>query len=719
MAKTKQEQHHNTGIMNKMRDKMPLIIIILILAFLATIVFEWGMNYMGIGGQQQEAFAKINGTEITAQEYDRIVQQQIEQMRQQNEGKDVDDNMINSIRDQVWNSLVSQTIMKEAIDKYGISVSDKEILDWIYNRPETLPDPIKRNFIDSLGVFNISFYQQALGMKTKEATTFWSQVENYLRETLLSEKLQNFLAQGAVVSEADVLEKYKDDNLRANISYALLDLTTVTDSSQFAVTDAEMKEYYDKHKNDFRQEEAIKLKYVQFLDQATSEDSTALMKTMERFRKDLQTAKEEDSSLIKLVLENSSVSWNPDFQRSNNFEQNVSKFLFSANPGDISEVLKGDDGFQVIKLLDVKKGADELANASHILINIENEDSVAARNKALDLLQRVRNGENINELALEFSDDPTAKQNRGDLGWFMKGNMVKEFEDAVYSARVGDVVGPVRTKYGYHIVKVNDRQAKEFKVAQISKFVTPSPRSKQMTKQRAEEFYQRIKKGEIFDTLAKTMNMQPIYSQDIPRTSQIPMMNKKTPALTSLFFEGGANTLSEPVKSGNNLYIYQVVEKKNEGYQNFDSVKTTMIKPKLINEKKLSILAQKAKELEGQIKNGDVLSLRDVAPQYMYGQIDSFMVSRPDPTIGQDFRLNYEIFSKMKPGEISQPIKGAKGVYIVKLNSVTPFDEQDYAQKAPDIRKELLSTKRQTIVSEWLQKMQDEASIVDNRDKYF
>ena len=53
-------------------------------------------------------------------------------------------------------------------------------------------------------------------MKTKEATQFWSQVENYLRETLLSEKLQAILTEGVVISEADVLEKYKDDNILAN-----------------------------------------------------------------------------------------------------------------------------------------------------------------------------------------------------------------------------------------------------------------------------------------------------------------------------------------------------------------------------------------------------------------------------------------------------------------------------------------------------------------------
>lgn len=716
MAKTKEEQHHhNTGIMNKMRDKMPLIIIILILAFLATIVFEWGMNYMGMGGTV-DAFGKVNNTEITYQEFERVVQQQVEQMRQQS-GKDVDDAAISGIRDQVWNSLVAQAISKQAMEKYGVTVSDKEILDWIYNRPETLPDPIKRNFVDSTGVFNAAFYQQALGMKNKEATQFWSQVENYLRETLMSEKLQMILGQGVVVSEEDVLQKYKDENQRADFSYVLLDLNTLTDSSQFAVTEEDIKQYYEKNKEEYKQEEAVKLKYVQFLDLPSAEDSAALIKTMERFRKDLETAKEADSSLIKLIIENSSVSWNPDFQKSNNFEAPVSKFLFSAKPGEISEIIKGEDGFQVIKLLDIKETSDPYVNASHILINIENEDTAAAKAKAQQLLDRVKNGESINDLAVEFSNDPTAKQNRGDLGWFMKGAMVKEFEDATFNAAVGELVGPVQTKYGFHVVKVTGKESKEFKVAQLSKFVTPSARSKQMTKKKAEDFYDRVSAGENFDSVAKNLNLQAVVTADVTRTGQIPMMNKKNAAMTKFLFDAKINDITEPTKGSGNVYIYQVIEKKKEGYQNFDSIKVNILRPKVINEKKFAVLTGIAKDLESKIQNGDIMSLKEIAPQYTYEQVDSFSVSLPDPKIGQDYAVNNTVF-KMNAGELSKPVKGVKGVYIIKLNSVTPFNEQDYLAKASDIRKEMLSTRRQAVVSEWLQRMQDEAEIVDNRDKY-
>ena len=706
----------NTGIMNKMRDKMPLIIIILIIAFLATIVFEWGMNYMGLSGGGNDAFGKINSKEISYQEFERIVQQQVEQMRQQNPNQDIDEATMNQIRDQVWNSLVSQSISQQAIEKYGIKVSDKEILDWIYNRPETLPEPIKRNFMDSTGVFNAAFYQQALGMKTPEATQFWQSVENYCRETLLSEKLQAVLTEGAVVTESDVLEKYKDDNIMANLNYVLLDLNTITDTTQFSVNENELKEYYEKNKSDFKQNESVKLKYVLFSDAATADDSSSMKREIESYIKDMKKATLEDSSLIRLVNENSSIPYKDEFQPSNTFKGPSTTFLFTAKPGDVSDVLITDEGYQAIKLLDSKEGENLYLNAAHVLINF-GTDTAAAKKKADDIYNRIKNGEDIKVLAEQMSDDPSARQNKGDLGWFTKGSMVKEFEEASFAANVGDLVGPVKTNFGFHVIKVYGKEKKEFKVALINKPVVPSIRSKQLVKKKAEDFYYELGKGKVLDSLAKENKIVVQTSADIIRDGQVPLAGSNKKTIRTLF-ENKVGFKTEPVKVQGGYAVYEIIDKKPEGYLNFDSVKVTMVKPKVVNQKKYAILENLAKDLESKITNSDLLSLKEIAPQYSYETADSFKVSTPNPKIGMDFAFS-NVVMKMKPGEISKPIKGSKGYYIVKLNSITEFNEQDYLLKAADIRKTLLSAKKQSIVTDWLNKMQTEADIVDNRDKYY
>lgn len=88
--------------------------------------------------------------------------------------------------------------------------------------------------------------------------------------------------------------------------------------------------------------------------------------------------------------------------------------------------------------------------ASHILLETEDE--------AKKMLERIKNGENINDLALEYSKDPTAKENKGELGYFRKGEMVEQFETAAFKLNVGELSEPVKTDFGYHIIKVEDKK---------------------------------------------------------------------------------------------------------------------------------------------------------------------------------------------------------------------------------------------------------------------
>lgn len=711
----KEQKHYNTGVMNKLRDKMPVIIIVVIVAFLATIVFEWGMNLMGLR-EDRMLFAKVNGEEITYQQFEQAVEQQAAQMRQQNNGKDIDEAQMQQIRDQVWNGLITQTITKEAMRKYNITVSDKEILDWIYNRPEQLPDPIKRNFMDSTGVFNVGFYQQALGMKTKEATQFWTQVEGYLREVLQSEKLQAVLTAGVRVTEADVLQKYKDDKIFANITYSGLDFSMITDTSMNNPSNDEMKKYYDAHKEDFKVDESVKFKYVVFSDAATAEDTAAAQKYLEVLIKDLKTATLEDSSLIRLVNDNSVSPFSDTYQKPNAFGSDATKFLFSAKPGDVSDIIIGNDGYKVIRLIDSKEGEDTYVNASHILVNF-GTDTAAAKKKAEDIFKRVKAGEDINTLAQQLSDEPSAKTQKGDLGWFTKGAMVKEFEEASMNAKDGEIVGPVKTQFGFHIIQVKGKSKKEFKVAEIKKTVTAGARTKDIAKKKAESFYLDVDKGANIDTLAKQLNMVCTTTPDVLKDGFIPGagQNKK---LMKLALDSRPKKVFEPVKIQGGYGVYELIEKTPAGYRNFDSIKTTMVKPKVVEQKKFAVLKQMATDLRAKIQNNDIKSLSTLTPPSVVETADSVSVSKPAPKIGQDFAVSDAIFT-LKQGEISQPVKGSKGYYLIQLNNVTPFNNDDYLKAYNEIRNGLLAQKKQSVVQEWLQKMQNEADIIDNRDRFF
>lgn len=715
---TKQKSTHGTGVMNKMRDSMPYIIVFLIIAFVGLIVFEWGMNYLGMRGGDRQVFGKVNGEEITYQQYEQMLQQQLENMRQQNGGKDVDDATLEQLKEQVWTSLVQQTLTKQEIARLGITVSDNEILDFIYNRPEQLPEPIKRNFIDSTGVFNADFYQQALGMKTKEATQFWNQVEAYMREVLLSDKLQTYITASVLVTEDDVLQKYKDDNIKASFRYAFLDVNTVTDTTQFLVSDDEMKTYYNEHKDEFKQEEAVKFKYVVFSDAPTIDDTNSIKKQMEFLIKDVKNAKLEDSTLIKLVNDNSSVPFKADFQKPNQIGQsgkNALNFLFGAKPGETSGLILDQDGYKVLRLLETKEGEDLYVNASHILINF-GTDTAAAKKQIEEILKRAKSGEAFDKIAAEVSQDPSAKQNSGDLGWFTKGAMVKEFEDAAMNGKVGDIVGPIKTQFGYHIIKIKDKSRKEFKFAEIKKAVTAGQRTKDIARKKAQEFLADVENGAIIDSLAKHMTMPLLTTPEISKGGFVPGAGQNK----NIIEFGLANKKSKiygPTKVQGGYALYMITDKIAEGYKNYDSIKVTMIKPKVAQVKKFNFIQKVAGDMRSKITGGDILALTTSFPVYTFGTADSISISKPDPKLGLDYPLYNTVFS-MKPGEVSNPIKGTRGYYIAVLNWITPFDQNDYVVKQTDIRKQLMGTKKQQAVQEWMTNLTNNAKIEDNRDKY-
>jgi len=720
----KPKTKHNTGIMNKMRDKMPLIIIILIIAFLGTIIFEWGMNYLGLRGSQQVVFGKVNGVEIHYQEYETMLQRQVEQMKEQNKGKEIDEQTYNQIKDQVWNYLVQQTLKEQEMKRLGITVSDQEIVDWVYNEPETLPDWLKNNFNDSLGVFHPEYLQMAI--QAPENKSKWVEIEQYLKKILQDNKINSLVAASVSVSEGDVLQKYKDENLKAGIEYLFLDPSIVVDTNLLQVSNEEMKKYYDEHKEEFKQEEAVKFKYLAFNDAATADDSANTRKLLEGYIKQLKNSTVEDSSLIKIINDESSSPFTADFQKPNVLGKGVLNFLFSASKDSVSNLIIDQDAYKIVKLLDTKEGEDTYVNASHLLINF-GADTAAAKKRIEDILSRIKKGEDFDKLAGELSEDPSAKQNKGDLGWFTKGAMVKEFEDAAMNGKVGDVVGPVKTQFGFHLIKIKNKSKKEFKVAEMKKPVTASTRTKDIARKKAADFIKQLEAGQgsflscgtgkkvSMDTLAKTYNLMALVTPEISKNGFIPGAGQNQ-SIVKFGLDNSVDKIFGPVKIQGGYAVYQVMQKISEGYKNFDSIKVTMIKPKLQMKKRFEVMLQTANELKGKIQGADLNTVTAAFPQYKVEKADTISVSKPDAKMGIDYKVFNEIF-KLKPGDISAPIKGDRGYYIVKINWVTPFNEQEYLARQADIRKQMIMTKQQSAVQEWMQNLQNSADIEDNRDR--
>lgn len=210
--------------------------------------------------------------------------------------------------------------------------------------------------------------------------------------------------------------------------------------------------------------------------------------------------------------------------------------------------------------------------ASHILITVDENaapaDTLKAYNQAVDIRKKIIAGENFETAAQKYSQDPSAKENKGDLGYFTAFRMVYPFESAAYKTKVGEVSMPVRTKFGYHLVKVKDiRDNKgEVTVAHIMilkpTVTTDSPSEVDKPKKTIEEIYAKLKQGENFEALANQ------FSEDknsAPRGGVLPRF--AAGQLSSEEFENisfgleNVGDYSKPFESQFGWHIVKLIEK--------------------------------------------------------------------------------------------------------------------------------------------------------------
>jgi len=209
--------------------------------------------------------------------------------------------------------------------------------------------------------------------------------------------------------------------------------------------------------------------------------------------------------------------------------------------------------------------------ASHILIMLDENaapaDTLKAYNKAQAAYKRAAAGEDFTKVALETSEDPSVKENHGDLGYFTVFRMVYPFENAAYNTPKGQVSKPLRTRFGYHIVKVTDERANRGEIT-VAHIMIMKPKAENVAdaakaKTKIDDIYKKLKQGEDFAALAKQ------FSEDKSSSDAGGVLNSFSSGdLTSSEFEDNSFALekpgqiSAPFESQFGWHILKLVEKK-------------------------------------------------------------------------------------------------------------------------------------------------------------
>ncbi|TAH41476.1 MAG: hypothetical protein EYC69_07505 [Bacteroidetes bacterium] len=211
--------------------------------------------------------------------------------------------------------------------------------------------------------------------------------------------------------------------------------------------------------------------------------------------------------------------------------------------------------------------------ASHILIKCElgalPKDTIEAFNKALKVRNELIKGSDFNKTARKYSEDPSVKDNSGDLGYFSALQMVYPFETAAYSTKQGEVSMPVRTRFGYHLIKVTDsRPAQgEVRVAHIMVKIGQGASAEDSLKaaQKINEIYTKLKAGERFDDLARQFSDDPSSAKT---GGALPMFGtgRMVPEFERAAFDlKNLNDYTQPIRTSYGWHIIRLLDKKPLG----------------------------------------------------------------------------------------------------------------------------------------------------------
>jgi len=686
------------GMMAKMRSLAPWFIVTVGGLFVLFMVLSDSKIADAIGTRSND-LGKVNGEKISYQDFANLLDRYREFQLKQN-GQEIPESQMDQFRDQVWESLVSQKLMEQKISEYDLNVSDNEIKDLLLG--PNPPQSVTQYFIDSTGRFNREAYDAAI--RNPQNKTAILQIEDQVRQQILQEKLTSLVNASAFVTDEEIRRKFDDDNVRMNADYILVSLPIQNDSTLIP-TDDEISNYYSEHKNDYKKEETRKVKYVIFNTGASHSDTIAIEKNLSAI---LEKVKSDTSGFKTFVEIYSEKPYSKDTLQISQIPAAAQDLIVNAKAGSFVGPVLTNEGFILYKVNKSIKSNETLVKASHILVKDENQ----AKTIYKDLIS----GGDFAKIAIEKSEDPGSGKNGGSLGWFGKGQMVPEFEKAAFNGRVGKIQSPIKSQFGWHIILVTDKTNNKYVVESIINKVIASPTTVDKKYNTATDF-QYLAEENGFESTAKELGYQVLETPDLLKdASSIPGLGSNR-SLLLFTFDNDVDDITPVFKFQSGYVVALISDVSKAGFKPLDEVKSSielLVKREKKSEKELSI----TKEIETKIADGDFNKATEVFSDAKISTAVNFTPAGSIPTLGRDYAFSQKAL-ELPVNKISEPFKGNRGSYIIKVTSKTPFDSTSFSMQKNSIRTSLLNQKKSALYTQWLLEIKNEADIVDNRYQFF
>lgn len=662
--------------LGRIRNHGVLLLIVIGVALLIFIVTDFVNNGSTFFREQKANVGSIDGDKVKYNDFLASLNQ-MQDFYKVERGQNIDDQMSEQIRQEVWNQIVMRQVVEKDARNIGMGVSKQELSDLImsknpsplimmrpvFQNPETgMFDPnIVANFIKELesadGNKNANPEQVVL-MKN-----YWKFIETNVKFGSLFEKYNTLLTKSLVTNTKEAQFAYNNSKYSVDVLYAMKPYFTIADST-VKVADSDVEALYKKKKEQFKQDPYVDIDFVVFPIKPSEEDIDAVRKQIETAKVGFATV--NDSLLTDTVNFNSDVPYRDVFLAQGDVPSDLRDFAFSADRGVVFGPVFVDNTFKIAKVVDTKHMPDSV-KLSFIAIQ---EATAEATKAKVDSVLGLAKQTPFATLAQQYSADKQSGSRGGDIGWVRQVTLSPELLRKVSAAAINEpFVMSQGSAASIFVVTERTKPVKMVKLAVIERNVATSNGTQAKIFQEAKQFAGLLGgNGSDFDKKAKEKNYQVIPANTIDRNFPRLLNIPETRQVIRWAFDSKVGATSDVFECGDNLVVATVKRMNKEGYKTLDEVK-----PQLLSELRKD---KKFDMMKGLFAGKTIDGLRDEGLSVDTVKGLTF-ASNSAGSLGFDAAMIANApFAEVN--KLSAPMKGNIGAFVFQVLSKTenpePFD---------------------------------------------
>lgn len=696
------------AVLEKIRVKLGVLITVLIAVALLSFIIdpttlETTLSYFS----SKYDVGKIDGKKVRYNEFQQQVDYYTNIYTLTSGSQSVSEDAMQAINETAWQNLISQWYVIPEMQKAGINVGDEELIDLSQGKeisPVLSSDPV---FLDASGNFSrdklMEFIHAIPGDASGNLAQYWSFLQQNMTSQQYFTKYTSLLTGSDVLTPVELRRQIEENNTSSDVEFVLMPFGFNTDST-IQVSTKEIENYYNSHKENYRQRASRDVEFVAYEVVPSEADIQSAKNDIDGLFEEFSTT---DNLKSFLSLNSDTPLQDYYFKEGELASQfpEVDEFAFSRNPG-VMPVFQKDNTFYAVRVNDEKEMADS-AYVRHILLSFD------AGELADSLINVLNHGGDFAALASEYSLDQNPNvANPGDIGWMTQTAMIPGMQD-VLTMRPG-AIAKMETDYGLHIVSVTDRTApmKKVQLAILSKEALPSKETFQDFYAQANDLASRCEgKIENFDAITLEEELPVVPANNVLESArQLSRYEDVREVIRWIYDDKTKVGDVSPIITVNNDIFFVVALKdiREDGYAPVNNVAAS-IRYILTNQKR-------AEKVKGEVaaKIQGLTDMNSIAEAL--GQTVS---TKEGVTFGSMTSTSTEpafvgAVAGAEPGVISGPVAGNVGVYVFNvLNRETGafYTEDDAKIRAAQVEAYQINN-----LSSIFNKR---GKIVDNRARFF